>query len=303
MDAAALALLAGLPAPDGTIPILDAARTAAPGAALDDVLAAAAISTGSATPSAAKRNRLAQLVLGTVAEQEFEQRYRAAMQGQDFGFEDQSSAGTETDFLVLNGKGRRAFRINIKAHGTFFKEAQKFVGLAPEDTFALATYKIKDANRKSKDEALPFLFAVVSSEDLGSGGIASNLPPEVAYLADSLSLYKGIKGLRAIENALVATMLDPNGYGTSPLVVSLRQAVQAATWRVISAVKADHLLTTLMWERVPAVSKRTNLGGNQSQPNMHFSLSGDMIPLDELLVLLRDHGIQHVATKIAYHEI
>jgi hypothetical protein len=28
-----------------------------------------------------------------------------------------------------------------------------------------------------------------------------------------------------------------------------------------------------------------------------------LIDLDELLPMLRDHGIQHVATKIAYHEI
>ena len=40
-----------------------------------------------------------------------------------------------------------------------------------------------------------------------------------------------------------------------------------------------------------------------SQPNMHFSLSQDMVGLDELLVMLRDDGVQHVATKIAYHEL
>jgi hypothetical protein len=28
-----------------------------------------------------------------------------------------------------------------------------------------------------------------------------------------------------------------------------------------------------------------------------------MIALDDLLVVLRNHGIQHVATKIAFHEI
>jgi hypothetical protein len=60
---------------------------------------------------------------------------------------------------------------------------------------------------------------------------------------------------------------------------------------------------------VPAESGNTRalkhgvLSGNQSQPNMYFSLSEDMIALGDLLELLRDHGIQHVATKIAYHEI
>lgn len=271
--------------------------------ALDAVLSSAAEPTGAATPSAAKRNRLAGLIVGKIAEQEFEQRYRTLMQGQEFDFEDQSGAGTETDFLVLNGKGRRAFRINIKAHGTFFKEAKKFVGLEPEDTFALATYKIKDANKRSREEALPFLFAIVSSDKLATGPIAAALPPEVGHLADRLTLYKGVKGLRALEDALVDDMLDAAHYGTMPLVTDLRDAVRDASWRIISAVKADHLLSTLMWERVPSVAKRTNLSGNQSQPNMHFSLSQDMIALDDLLVLLRDHGIQHVATRIAYRDI
>jgi hypothetical protein len=59
----------------------------------------------------------------------------------------------------------------------------------------------------------------------------------------------------------------------------------------------------LLDRRVPAVSNPQFKVAPNSQPNMHFSLGGDMIDLDELLVMLRDYGIQHVATKIAYHEI
>lgn len=53
----------------------------------------------------------------------------------------------------------------------------------------------------------------------------------------------------------------------------------------------------------PQVSNPRFKVSRESQPNMHFSLSQDTIGLDELLVMLRDHGIQHVATKIAYREI
>lgn len=249
------------------------------------------------------RRRVAGLIVGKVSELEFEHRYRTVMKGQEFDFEDQSGAGTETDFLVLNGRRRRAFRINIKAHGTYFKEARRFVGLEPHDTFALATYKIRDANRRSREEALPFLFAIVSSEGLATGPIAERLPAEVRLLLDRLTLYKHVKGLRALENGLVEIMVDPREYGTDPLVADLRATVREASWRVISAVKAERLMNELMWERVPAVAQRNFSGNRESQPNMHFSLSQDMIDLDALLVVLRDHGIQHVATKIAYHEI
>jgi hypothetical protein len=224
------------------------------------------------------------------------------MRGQEFAFEDERGAATETDFLVLNGRGRRAFRINIKAHGTYFREAERFVGLAPEDTFALATYKIRDSNRRSAAEALPFLFAIVSSPELAADPIAETLPQAGALLLDVLTLYKSVSGMRAIENALVQLLIvtpDPaNG-----LVARLSEAVRAANWRVISAVKAEFLMNTLMWERVPALAKRNFAGNRESQANMHFSLSQGMIDLDDFLELLKDHGLQHVATKIAYHLI
>jgi hypothetical protein len=303
MNAAAIKLLGLLPAPERAVPLLEAAKTAVPGAHLDSILASVATRNELAAPTPSKRNRVAGLTVGKVAEQEFERRYRTVMKGQEFDFEDQSTAGTETDFLILNGRRRRAFRINIKAHGTFFEQAEKFVGLQPDDTFALATYKIKDANRRSKDEALPFLIAIVSSERLATGPIANSFPGEVALILDRLTLFKSIKGLRALENAVVEHMVDPSGYGSGPLITGLRAAVRDASWRVISAVKAEHLMNELMWERVPAMAKRNFSGNRESQPNMHFSLSEDMIDLDELLTVLRDHGIQHVATKIAYHEI
>jgi hypothetical protein len=226
------------------------------------------------------------------------------MKGQEFSFEDESAAGTETDLVVMDSKKRPAFRINIKAHGTFFREAKKMVGLEPDDAYALATYKIFDANKKSREEGLPFLFAVVSSEKLAATTFVDRLPKEVLSLADALTLYKGLKGLRTLEALLVDYMIDPKGpYGGAPLIVDLRTAIAAATWRMVSAVRAEYLFQTMMRERVPSVAKRVNMSGNQSQPNMHLSLSKDMIALDDFLDLLRDRGLQYVATKIAYHDI
>lgn len=250
-----------------------------------------------------RRSKFAGLVVGAIAEQEFQARYQVAMAGQEFSFEDQIAAATETDVLVKNGYGRPAFRINIKAHGTRFAQAQKFVQMDPEDTFALATYKIRDALKKSQLERLPFLFAIVSSGILATEAIGNRLPEDLRTLLETSVLFKGLDGWRSIENSLVDHVLAVPSGETADMVAELRAAVRGAEWRVISAQKAFGLMTELLWERVPAVAKRNFSGNAASQPNMHFSLSKDMIGLDDLLERLAEHGIQHVATAIAFQEI
>lgn len=300
LDAPAIELLREL---ESSAPLVAAARDAPERAKLIDVFAAVG-EVKQTAPTPMRRRALAGLLVGAVAEREFQRRYRAIMQGQEFSFQDQRSGSNETDFLILNGAGRPAFRITIKAHGTFFQRAKKFVGLEPEECFALATYKIRDAVRMSQEESLTFLFAVVSSPALAAGPIADSLPGHVRLLADTSGLCKGITGWRSIEDAIVGWMLGRSADEASTrLVETLSKAVRAAEWRVISAARAYHLLLAMLWERVPAVSKRNFGADPMSQPNMHFSLRGDMIGLDEFLLLLRDHGLQHVATRIAFRDI
>jgi hypothetical protein len=106
-----------------------------------------------------------------------------------------------------------------------------------------------------------------------------------------------------VEDLMLGYLLDPAGYGGSSLIQGLRAAVAAVDYRVISAIKANHLMNEKLDERVPAVSNPQFKVAPNSQPNMHFSLSGDMIGLEELLAMLDKNGIQHVATRIAYREI
>lgn len=301
-----VALLAQLPLPGAgkaPPPLLLEARGAAPGTSLEAVFQAVAVRTDRREPGLTRRSAFAGLVVGAIAEQEFQARYEAAMAGQEFAFEDQAAAATETDVLVKNGYGRPAFRINIKAHGTRFEQAQRFVGMDPEDTFALATYKIRDALKKSQQERLPFLFAIVSSGALATAPIGNRLPADLRELLDTSTLFKELTGWRSVENVLVDHVLAVPSGETADMVAELRAAVRGAEWRVISAQKAFGLMTELLWERVPAVAKRNFSGNAASQPNMHFSLSQDMIGLDDLLERLADHGIQHVATAIAFQEI
>lgn len=238
-----------------------------------------------------------------MGEQDFEQRYTQLLPSQEFALADQTKEGTDTDFLTEDSQGRPAFRINVKMYGARFDKARMFVGLDPEDTFGIATYKVRAAVRKSQSEALPFLFAIASSEKLRADGVASALPPEVAHILDTKTLYKGVGGWKIVEDRLVAHLLEPSGYGSGPVIQGLRKGVAEVEYRVISAIKANYLMNEKLDERVPAVSNPQFKVSGRSQPNMHFSLSQDMIGLEELLQMLDKHGIQHVATKIAYHEL
>ena len=92
----------------------------------------------------AQRFRVAQLLLGALTEERFEREEQELTAGR-LGVEDHRLGRTDTDYRVLNGGGNPIFRINIKFHGTAFQQARVYVGLDPDDCFALATYKIHQA--------------------------------------------------------------------------------------------------------------------------------------------------------------
>jgi hypothetical protein len=303
-----VALLRALQRPDEVDPPLIAAALAADSeTTLFDVFAAAVgAKRNERTERDEKRQkvkRFAGVVVGAVAEQEFERRYTELMTDDEWPLADQTKEGTDTDFLTADPKGRPGFRVNVKAYGTRFEKSKTFVGLEPDDTFGVATYKVRAAFRKSQREALPYLFAINSSEELRADVVAEALPEEVAEIIDTSTFFVGLKGWKTVEDRLVGHLLDPNGYGDSAVIRGLREAVVAADWRVISAIKANHLMNEKLDARVPAVSNPQFKVAANSQPNMHFSLQQDMIALEELLEMLKRAGIQHVATKIAYREI
>jgi hypothetical protein len=218
LDAAAIALLAQLPAPNGVAPLIDTARTAPANATLIEVFEATpGVERGNrAVADSGGRNRFAGVVVGAVGEQDFEQRYNQLMTSGEFTLADQTKEGTDTDFLTEDSRGRKAVRINVKMYGTRFQKSMTFVGLEPEDTFGIATYKVRQAVRKSQKEALPYLFAIASCEDLRADAVAAALPPEVLYILDSKRLYKGVDKWKLIEDLMLAYLLDPAGTAADP---------------------------------------------------------------------------------------
>lgn len=110
----------------------------------------------------ASRFRIAQLLLGALTEERFQREKEELIAGRLI-VEDHRLGRTDTDYRVLNGDRKPIFRINIKYHGSAFEQAQTWVGLAPGDCFALATYKINQALERQRKEALPYVFVVLSA--------------------------------------------------------------------------------------------------------------------------------------------
>src|SRR5690348_15081538 len=79
------------------------------------------------------RATIGQLIIGNLAERVFEQMYQDTVGTTELHLEDDRLTRGDTDYLVKNGQNRPVFRLNIKFHGSQFRNAQILVNLAPED--------------------------------------------------------------------------------------------------------------------------------------------------------------------------
>jgi hypothetical protein len=246
------------------------------------------------------REILGQLLLGELAERAFLKIYRETVGTEELILEDDRGARNETDYRVLNGQRRPVFRINIKFHGTLFRNAQELVGLAPEDCFALATYKIFQGLQKQEDERLPYLFAIVGVPGLTGGAVGSAIPQNLTHLVSLVHESREIQGKRGIEECIVASLLDteqPEPFRTS--LASYRTNIESAEWRVLSARRADRLLREMLFERVYAVRVRAFARNyRNAELDMHFSLNGDLTSLRDFLASLRERGLHGLAVDL-----
>jgi hypothetical protein len=236
------------------------------------------------------RSGIAQILLGQLAEEHFEANSVGPLGAQGFRVEDERIGRTDTDYRLLDPDGRPVCRLNIKFHGTLFKQAVEYVGLDPQDCFALATYKIHGALQRQNDERVPYVFLIISVPDFPRDLIEKNISDDWAWLAS-------LSG-RAVEEAIARRVTG------SPWVSTVRRKIQESTFRVISARRADNLLRTLLFDRVHALRLR---GFNQNfrgaEINMHLSLSREMIGYDEFLGLLAAYGSRDVTVRLDRGEI
>jgi hypothetical protein len=243
---------------------------------------------------------IGQLLLGELAERAFERIYKETMGTNELILEDAREARNETDYRVLNGQRRPVFRINIKFHGTLFRNARDLVDLDPEDCFALATYKIYQGLQKHETERLPYVFVIVGVPGLTGASVGAAVPEDLVHLVSLLHAAKGVPGKRAIEERVVASLIDaeqPEPFRTE--LTRFREEIEVADWYALSARRADKLLREKLFDRVYAVRVRAFARNyRNAELDMHFSLAKDLTPLKAFLQSARERGLHGLAVDL-----
>ncbi|MBI4345862.1 MAG: hypothetical protein HY553_03340 [Elusimicrobia bacterium] len=239
---------------------------------------------------AKRRQGIAQMLLGVLAERRFEELSNQITGDGVLRIEDHRPSRTDTDYRLLNGSNNPICRFNIKFHGSLFREARRFVGLDPEDCFALATYKINNALRRQEEEKLPYIFLVLSVPDLSAADVGRLVPGDYVWVLAVL------EGRMVIEEAIVARFLRSDNL---PRCRPIFDRMPEGQFRVISAKKADRILRERLFERVHALSlKGFTRKFRNAEVDMHFSLFQDLTPVRMFLELLVKESPQKFAVRL-----
>lgn len=239
---------------------------------------------------AKRRLGIAQMLLGELAERRFEAVIQEVTGGGVLRIEDHRPSRTDTDYRLLNGSNNPICRFNIKFHGSLFREARRFVGLDPNDCFALAAYKINNALRRQEDERLPYIFLVLSVPQLTAADVGRLVPDDYVWALGVLG------GKRVVEETIVSRLLGPDHLARFQPILDKMPAGQ---FRVISAAKASKLLHEKLFERVHALSlKGFTRKFRNAEVDMHFSLSQELTPVRTFLELLVRESPQKFAVRL-----
>jgi hypothetical protein len=229
---------------------------------------------------------LGSLVLGEAAERVFESIYSKKLSTTEISLVDQREHRNDADYRLINGQGRPLYRLNIKFHGSQFRNTKEVVGLDPTDCFPLATYKIKSALDKQDQEHLPYLFVVVTGSDISAESIRKMLP-EVFVQAAHFGKQIITTGKRALEEKLVERFIATESDRFKRIV----DAIETSRWYVFSARRAQELMKEKLFDRVFALKTRSfNRAYRNAEIDMHLSFSEDMKSLDEFLELMAKDG-------------
>jgi len=237
-----------------------------------------------------RRQGISQMLLGALAERRFEELIDSITGGSVLKIEDHRPSRTDTDYRLLNGNGNPICRLNIKFHGTLFRDAARYVGLEPKDCFALATYKIHNALKRQQAERLPYVFLVLSVPDLSSADVGKLIPEDYVWCLAALG------GRRALEEAIV-DRLRTSDY--LECFSTIFERMPEGQFRIISAQKAYKLLRDKLFDRVHALTLRgfTRRFRN-AEVDMHLSLSTELTPIRSFLELLVRESPQKFAVSL-----
>jgi len=169
------------------------------------------------------------------------------------------------------------------------------VGLAPDDCFPLATYKIFGALQKQEKEHLPYIFSIVGVPNLTASSIQDQLPADEIEIVALFSRSDRVAGKRNIEDKVVERIVAQK----TAAFREVYNRIRSADWYVLSARKADNLLRSLLFERVFAMKIR---GFAQqfrgAELDMHFSLKKDLVTFKDFLHTLKHEGQTKMASLL-----
>ena len=117
---------------------------------------------------------------------------------------------------------------------------------------------------------------------------------DVIEFATRARTSRRIQQKRKIEDAIVqAITTRPDDFGLAGTLEGFLQRIRNALWRVLSARRADQLLREKLFERAYALRvPRFAMNYRGAELDMHFSISNDLHPLDDMLRrILRDDGL------------
>lgn len=242
-----------------------------------------------------RRQGIAQMLLGTLTERRFEQFSHEITRGRQLSIEGRVAERTDTDYLVNDASGRPLCRLNIKFHGTLFRQAREMVGLDPNDCFALATYKIFNALQRQQQDRFPYVFLILSIPGLSASAVAPSVPDDFVWVMSV------VKGRRVVEEAIAKELGRPEH---ADVFQGILNRMTEGEFRLISARRAFALLRDLLFERVFAVRvPRFNQNYRNAEIDMHFSISQELTPVATFLEILDRDSLQVLAVRLDRGEI
>lgn len=237
-----------------------------------------------------RRLGIAQMLLGALAERRFEEITDEITGGGVLKIEDHRPSRTDTDYRLLNGGGKPICRLNIKFHGTLFRDARRYVDLEPEDCFPLATYKINNALKRQEGEGLPYVFLVLSVPDLSAGDVGKLVPDEYVWTLAAL------KGKMVVEERIVEVL---RARADEARFRPIFEKMPEGQFRVLGAQKAYNLLKEKLFDRVHALSlKGFTRRFRNAEVDMHLSLPQEMTPVRAFLELIMKESPQKAAVLL-----
>lgn len=236
-----------------------------------------------ARPVEAFRN----LVVGTMAEHAFRDRHLVVLGASNFTIVDYHEKGENRDFAIQ--RGQLELPINVKVASTMFREAQRVVGLAPDDCIPIGAYKAIGASERVPDLVYVFLVDFTLRDKVDA--FMDELTGPLAIGWHLLSGYAG-KGATKAQNQFTEALFRQHA---APLMAL---APGVTSFRVISARRALAIMRRRP-RRVPGLGvKAAGRGVFQAEVNIHVSVRDETRPWDEVADVLRRIGIQPILDEI-----